>query len=84
MTEPWRTGRVVDAAGHAVAEAFVSVVSGTAAFPEIALVTELDGSFRVRLPAGRFRLRADTADGRTGEADFSSESGGEILIRVSR
>ena len=83
MSRPWRRGRVIDAAGLPVGEAFVSVIWGTTPFPEIALVTEADGSFAIRLPDGRFILRANTADGRTGEAEVSSASPGEYLIRLS-
>lgn len=80
MNRTQRLGRVVDAAGQPVPEAFVSVVWSTAPFPEIALVTDADGTFRMGLPAGRFRLRANTADGRTGETEVSGESSGDILI----
>jgi hypothetical protein len=77
-----RRGRVVDTAGRPVPDAFVSVVWGTAPVPEIALVTEADGSFLIGLPAGRFRLQANTADGRVGDADASGESTEEILIQL--
>jgi hypothetical protein len=80
-----RTGRVVDEDGRFVAGAFVTVVSGTTPVPELALVTEDDGTFSIGLPQGRFRLRANTADARSGEAeiDETAETGeGELVIRV--
>lgn len=70
----------MDAAGQPVAEAFVSVIRGTAAVPEIALVTDADGTFQIGLPPGRFQLRANTADGRSGEVEVSGESDDEMLI----
>jgi hypothetical protein len=73
---------VLDAADRPVAEAFVSVIEGTAPVPEIALVTEADGSFQIGLPPGRFRLRATTADGRSGDVEVSGESDEEMRIRV--
>jgi hypothetical protein len=78
-------GRVVDTDGHVVAGALVTIVSSTAPVPEIALVTEEDGSFSLGLPDGRFRLRANTADERSGEADIDSAaeaSHDETIIRV--
>jgi hypothetical protein len=73
---------VLDAADRPVAEAFVSVIEGTAPVPEIALVTEADGSFQIGLPPGRLRLRATTADGRSGDVEVSGESDEEMRIRV--
>lgn len=73
---------MLDAADRPVAEAFVSVIEGTAPVPEIALVTEADGSFQIGLPPGRFRLRATTADGRSGDVEVSGESDEEMRIRV--
>jgi hypothetical protein len=78
----------VDADGLPVAGAFVTVVSGTAAVPEIALVTGDDGQFSIGLPSGCFRLRANTADDRAGEAEIDTgadafaERDEEIVIRV--
>jgi hypothetical protein len=65
-------GRVVDADGQVVAGALVTIVSASAPVPEIALVTDEDGSFSLGLPRGRFRLRASTVDQRSGEAEIDS------------
>jgi hypothetical protein len=73
---------VLDAGGRPVAEAFVSVVEATVPVPEIALVTEADGTFQIGLPPGRFRLRATTADGRAGDVEVSGESDEEMVIRI--
>jgi hypothetical protein len=82
VIRPRRRGRVVEASGQPVAEAFVSVVESTVPVPEIALVTEADGTFQIGLPPGRFRLRATTADGRSGDLEMSGDSEDELLIRV--
>jgi hypothetical protein len=77
-------GRVVDAQGHPLARAFVTVVAGTVPVPELALLTGEDGTFSIGLPDGCFRLRANTADARVGEAeiDWAVEADQEIVIRV--
>jgi hypothetical protein len=78
-------GRVVDADGRVVGGALVTVVSASTPVPEIALVTEQDGSFSLGLPAGRFRLRANTVDARSGEAEIDSAaeaSDDETIIHV--
>jgi len=77
-----RRGRVIDASGHPVAGAFVSVVWGTAPTPEIARRTDDAGAFHVALPDGRFRIRARVSDGRSGEVEVEGGPGGEIEIRV--
>lgn len=48
--------RVIDQAGTPVAGAIISVIDGTVQLPEMAIRTDADGRFRLRLPAGRFVL----------------------------
>jgi Carboxypeptidase regulatory-like domain len=62
-----RAGRVVDARGAPVPDAFVSVVESSVPVPEIALRTDELGRFSLRLPEGRFTLRADRG-GANGQA----------------
>lgn len=82
MSQLDRAGRVVDAEGQPAGEALVSVVWSTVAYPEMARVTEPDGTFTLGLPPGRFRLRAHTADGRSGEIETAGESDEELVIQV--
>jgi hypothetical protein len=78
-----RIGRVVDDAGQAVAGAMVTIESGTALTPEITLITDSEGRFRLGLPPGRFRLRAQSTDGRSGTRDVvGGPSDEEIVIQV--
>ena len=77
-----RQGRVVDRDGHPVPESFVSVVWGTTLLPEIALVTDEEGRFALRLPDGRFRLKAVGPGGRAGEVECVSPGDEEIVLRL--
>ena len=66
--------KVVDENGAAVPGAFVSVLRSTVAFPEIALVTDHNGSVRLTLPGGRFVIAAD-ASGKHGEVELDNREG---------
>jgi hypothetical protein len=78
-----RRGRVIDAGGHPVAGAFVSVTWGTAPTPDIARKTGDDGVFQVGLPPGKFRIRAKASESRSGEVEVEGGEGDEIVITVS-
>jgi hypothetical protein len=74
---------VVTADGRPAAGAIVSVVWGTAATPEIGIVADAAGRFRVALPPGRFRLQAD-ASGARGTAEIEvADSTPEIAITLA-
>jgi Carboxypeptidase regulatory-like domain len=79
-----RRGRVVDASDHPIPGAMVSVVWGTAPFPEIALLTDADGMFQLALPPGRFRLRAYAPDGASGDVEVAGGQAGDFTIRVAQ
>lgn len=75
-------GRVVNAAGHAVEGAPIAVLQDgrPAAVPgqKDAEVSGVDGRFEVRLPAGRYELRATAPDGSTTDAvPVEVEGGGQ-------
>lgn len=72
-------GVVLDEAGRPVEDAMVAVVWGTAPVPEIALLTGPDGGFRLGLPSGRFRVRAQ-ADQRVGEIEVEGGVGGAVIV----
>lgn len=77
-----RRGRVVDATGAAVTDAVVSVVSGSAPTPEIAVLTDEAGGFSLGLPAGRYTVRAIAPDGASGSIEFhTDEARLEIVVR---
>jgi hypothetical protein len=75
-----RSGRVVDVTGAPVPDALVAIVASTVPMPEIALLSDTAGRFAVRLPPGRFTLRAHGAGG-TGEVEVDgAPTDHEILI----
>lgn len=82
-TDPlvFRSGRVVDETGAPVPEALVSIVASTVPMPEIALLSDSRGSFALRLPPGRFTLRAHGAGG-TGEAEVEGAPADEEIVIV--
>ena len=83
MTRPApRTVRVLDARGHPVAGAFVTVVSGTAPTPEITLLTNAEGRVRLGLPPGTFTLQAQTPEGTKTTVEVTGEDAEEIELRL--
>ena len=74
---------MIDADGHPVVGAFVSVTWGTAPTPDIARKTTEDGVFQVGLPPGKFRIRATASESRSGEVEVEGGEGDEIVITVS-
>ena len=79
-------GRVVDERGEAVPDALVAIPAGTAAVPEIALLTDPAGRFALRLPPGRFTLSAHAEQG-SGQVDVETRAGtrpGEVVIVIGR
>jgi len=62
-------GSVMDAAGRPAEGATVAIVEGTASFPDMAAVTNADGTFRFgHLSNGEYVVKAFGADGRQGTA----------------
>lgn len=79
-----RHGRVVDASGAPVPGASVVIVESTVPMPEIALLCDNAGRFEVRLPPGRFVLRAHSPIGGMGEVEVEgAPSVEEIVIMIS-
>jgi hypothetical protein len=74
-----RSGRVIDAGGAPVPGALVTIVESTVPMPEIALVCDSDGRFTLRLPPGRFTLRAHGVGG-SGDAAVQAPADDEIVI----
>ena len=62
----------------------IVIVAGTALMPEIALNSDDRGRFSLRLPPGRFTLRAHGAGDKIGEVEVQSESSDEIVIVIRR
>lgn len=75
-------GRVVDARGDPVPDALVVIVAGTVPMPEIALQADAQGRFALRLPAGRFTLRAHAAAGGSGEAEVERPGDDAVVIAI--
>lgn len=74
-------GRVVNEHGDPLPDALVTIPAATVAMPEIALRVDEDGRFRLRLPDGRFTLRAHTRAG-TGEVEVERPGDDEVVIAV--
>lgn len=74
--------RVVDAAGRPVAGARLALLRASVPFPEVALVADDDGRATLFLPEGVFAFRAHAPDGRTGEAEVTGGSAGEVAVEV--
>lgn len=64
----WR-GRVVDVNGAPVPNAQIVIVGSAVPLPEIALLSDANANFSVRLPPGSFTLRAHGPHGSTGEVE---------------
>jgi hypothetical protein len=75
-------GRVVDARGAPAPDAHVTVVAGTVPVPEIALTVDAGGRFTLRLPDGRFTLRAHAGAG-TGEAEVERPGDDSVVIALA-
>lgn len=78
-----RHGRVLDASGAPVPHALVLIAASSIPMPEIALQSDDKGRFALRLPAGRFTLRAHGPGGAVGEAHVEGAPGSdEIAITI--
>ena len=76
-----RSGRVVDRSGDPVPEALVSIVESTVPMPEIALLCDTGGNFGLRLPPGRFTLRAHGA-GASGDVEVEGAPAEDEIVIV--
>lgn len=77
-------GVVIDGEGRPVALATIVVVNGTVPVPEIALVADGAGRFRLRLPQGRYTLEAMGESGATGRGTIEvSGPSHEMRIEVT-
>lgn len=65
-------GQVVRKDGLPAAGALVWVVSGSAPTPEIAVVCDAEGYFRLALPPGRFAIHARAKDGIEGRVALTA------------
>ena len=77
-----RQGIVRDADGRPVAEALVVVESGSAPTPEIGIVADAEGRFRLALPDGSFRVGARGPDGAYGWCEVEGGDEGPVTIEV--
>jgi len=80
-------GRVVAADGTPMAGARVVCHASSVPLPEFALVSDAAGRFVIRLPPGRFTLRAHAAAGVYGDALAqvpATDADLEIVIRLGR
>lgn len=71
--------------GAAVAQAAIVVLESPASYPDIAIMTDQDGRFRIAdAAAGQWRLGATGPNGETGQASIAVADGAvaETVIRV--
>lgn len=70
--------------GTAVADASVAIVAGPVAAPDIAQVSDQQGTFRlVDLPLGPWRLRAVAPDAATGEASVLVKANETASVNIT-
>jgi hypothetical protein len=68
-----------------VPNARIVIIASTVPMPEIALVSDSQGRFALRLPPGHFTLRAHSSDGAVGEVEVQgAPNTDEILIVIGR
>jgi hypothetical protein len=79
---PELPGRVVDRDAQPVPGALLVIVESTVPMPEIAIQSDEDGRFALRLPEGGFTLRGHSPDGRVGEATVAVPGDSEIVVVV--
>ncbi len=80
-----RHGRVLDAEGMPISGARVVIVASSVPIPEIALISDANGGFSLRLPAGRFTLRAHGREGTSGEIEVQgAPDDSEFVITIHR
>ena len=79
-------GQVVrQGSGSPVGDAAIAVLAGAGPFPDMAVMTDPDGSFALNdLPAGEWRLSARGPNGETGQATVHVGDGAvaTAVIRV--
>ena len=73
---------VVDASGRPVPEASVTIVAGTVAMPEIALLSDASGVVQLTLPRGRFILQADGPDEMRGKISIETDGTEAITTQI--
>jgi hypothetical protein len=81
LTSDELLGRVINGRGDPVPDALVTIVDATVPMPEMSLLVDADGRFRLRLPAGRFTLRAHSGSG-VGDAQVDWPADREAVITV--
>ena len=80
-----RCVKVMDDTGAPLEGAFVAVEKSSVPFPEIALVTDAEGSVQLFLPEGHFRIVANARDDRRGAVEVNGGIEGgtdDIVIKV--
>lgn len=77
-----RLVRVVHHNGAPAGDALVSIVASSVPMPELALLTGPDGTLRLRLPAGRFTLRAHAGDA-TGDVEVDGAPADDDIVIVT-
>jgi hypothetical protein len=79
---PLIKGTVEDQQGLPVAEALIAVESGTAPYPDMAILSDEEGNFSIHLPSGHFLLGAHSPEGGYGTVECDSDADEHLLIRL--
>jgi hypothetical protein len=76
---------VIDADGSPVAGARVMITASSIPVPEIALLTNDDGRFSIRLPSGQYTFQAYGSGGAMGQTDLQATPDlDEFVIQLGR
>jgi hypothetical protein len=73
MSRVLHHGRVTRRDGARANKALVFVKTGTAPTPEIGIVCNEDGEFKLALPPGRYVVEARSNDGRSGTVEIETQ-----------
>lgn len=82
MTKTSTRIRIVDGYGKPVSEATATVIRSSTPFPEIALLSNLDGILEVMLPPGEFTFRFIRPSGQQCDATVTIPDDAQNVLNV--
>lgn len=77
-------GTVLDCRGNPVSDAILSMVASSAVLPELAIVADASGVFRMALPSGRYAIEAQSTELRsTARVTFDVSGPMDLQVRFA-